>query len=515
MSENVKMPLTLGEVREILFNKKKIFLDSKALKPVEEAYNFLEEFSKNKVIYGINTGLGPMAQYRVDEKDAIQLQYNLIRSHCTGTGNILSPLQAKACLLARLYSFLQGKSGVHPSVVILLSELINKGAVPVIYDHGGVGASGDLVQLAHVALFMIGEGHGFFNGNRLPAKEIFALTGLQPINIYIREGLGIMNGTSAMTGMGLINILEAKNLLSASVAAASLINELVESFDDHFSSKLNEAKGHYGQQKIAAMMYSLLEDSKIIKKRDEHLYVERSDTFFGEKVQEYYSIRCVPQILGPIFDTISNAEKVLINELNSANDNPIVDASSGNVYHGGNFHGDYVALEMDKLKIALTKLTMLAERQINYLLNSKLNEKFPPFLNMGTLGLNLGLQALQFTATSTTAESQTLSYPMYLHSIPNNGDNQDIVSMGMNAASLTSRVIQNGFQVMAIQMIMLTQAFEISGKNEGLSSFSKNSIEKLRKIYKPGKEDRTYYEDIHKMKIEISEGNIFKSNIQF
>ena len=515
MSGIVKTPLSLGEVSDILYNNKQIILDRNKLEPVEEAYNFLEKFSKNKVIYGINTGLGPMAQYRVDEKDAVQLQLNLIRSHCTGTGNILTPLQAKACLLARLYSFLQGKSGIHPSVVILLAELINKEAVPVVYDHGGVGASGDLVQLAHVALFLIGEGHGLYKGQKLPAKDIFEQTGLKPINIYIREGLGVMNGTSAMTGIGLINIIEAKKLLSASIAASSLINELVESFDDHFSARLNEAKGHLGQQKIAATMYKVLEDSKFIKKRDEHLYIERSDTVFGEKVQEYYSIRCVPQILGPIYDTIQNAENVLVNELNSANDNPIVDSKTGNVYHGGNFHGDYVALEMDKLKIAIAKLTMLSERQINYLLNSKLNEKFPPFLNMGTLGLNLGLQALQFTATSTTAESQTLSYPMYLHSIPNNGDNQDIVSMGMNAAILTSRVIQNGFQVLSIQMIMITQAFEISGKKEGLSTFSKNQIEKFRKIFEPQKEDNIFYEKIENMRYELANGGLIDSLLQF
>jgi histidine ammonia-lyase len=212
----------------------------------------------------------------------------------------------------------------------------------------------------------------------------------------------------------------------------------------------------------------------------------------------------VPQILGPILDTISYSENVLVDELNSANDNPVIDAETQNVYHGGNFHGDYVALEMDKLKIAITKLVMLSERQINYLLNNKLNEKFPPFLNLGVLGLNLGLQGMQFSATSTTAECQTLAFPMYLHSIPNNADNQDIVSMGTNAALITAKVIENGFQVLAIQIIMLTQAFEHFGNDDKLSKFSKNTLTEFRQQFSPSKTDRTFYQDIEKMKNWLS-----------
>ncbi|MHA4847907.1 aromatic amino acid lyase, partial [Flavitalea antarctica] len=187
------------------------------------------------------------------------------------------------------------------------------------------------------------------------------------------------------------------------------------------------------------MMRSILSDSGMIRSRSEHLYVPENinQEVFADKVQEYYSLRCVTQVLGPVYDTILHAEQTVVDELNSVNDNPVVDHVSHNIFHGGNFHGDYISLEMDKLKIAITKLSMLSERQLNYLLNDKLNQKFPPFMNLGVLGFNFGMQGVQFTATSTVAENQTLSFPMYVHSIPNNNDNQDIVSMGCNAALMT------------------------------------------------------------------------------
>ena len=263
-----------------------------------------------------------------------------------------------------------------------------------------------------------------------------------------------MNGTSAMTGVGMANIIHAHYLLVCSIMLSAITNELMKSFDDHFSFELNHVKHHKGQSKVAEVMRTLLADSKLIRKRPEHLYHRKiEEAVFTDKVQEYYSLRCVPQILGPIYDTLLEVQRVLEDEVNSANDNPVIDHEKEMVYHGGNFHGDYVSLAMDKLKIVMTKLSMLSERQLNYLLNDKLNQKLSPFINLGKLGLNFGLQGMQFTATSTVAENQTLSYPMYLHSISNNNDNQDIVSMGCNAALMTRKVIDNSFDVLAVQTL--------------------------------------------------------------
>ena len=252
------------------------------------------------------------------------------------------------------------------------------------------------------------------------------------------------------------------------------MNEIAASYDDFVSQPLNDAKLHKGQQKIAEMMRVWMSDSKCTLKRENELYGQKhEEKIFEHKVQPYYSLRCTPQILGPVYDTLINTEEVLINEINSACDNPIVDPETQNVYHGGNFHGDYVSFEMDKLKIAITKLTMLSERQLNYLFHDRINGILPPFVNLGVLGLNYGLQASQFTATSTTAECQTLSNPMYIHSIPNNNDNQDIVSMGTNSALIAKTVIENSYQVMAIQFMGMAQAIDYLKIQDRLSSKSR------------------------------------------
>lgn len=492
----LKGELNLQHFFDVIFNDETVNLAPKLLENVENSYQFLKDFSKNKVIYGVNTGFGPMAQYKIKEKDIVQLQYNLIRSHASGVGVPLSKKYVKASIMARLNTLGLGHSGVHVSAIELMSELINRNIIPLIYEHGGVGASGDLVQLAHLALVLIGEGEVFYKGERRPTPEVFEKEGLEPMKVSLREGLALMNGTSVMSGIGIVNVIYTKRLLNYAVQCSAAINEIVEAYDDHLSETLNSAKKHKGQQKIAESMRTHLKDSLLTRKRDQFLYSERGTDVgdvFKEKVQEYYSLRCVPQILGPVLDTVNNVAKVLIEEVNSANDNPIVDVEKEQVYHGGNFHGDYVSLEMDKLKIAVTKLSMLSERQLNYLLNAKLNDILPPFVNLGTLGLNFGMQGVQFTATSTTAENQTLSNPMYVHSIPNNNDNQDVVSMGTNAALMAKKVIENTYEVVAIELITIVQAISFLEYEEKVSSKTKKLFTAIRQLVPEFKEDMVMY----------------------
>lgn len=494
--------LSLQDFSNIVFNNHPVTLQKADLERVNDNYLFLKSFSSNKLIYGINTGFGPMAQYKVSDENLLQLQYNLIRSHSSGSGNLLAPHLVKALMIARLNSIMRGFSGVHTEVAELLRDLINNNITPCIFEHGGVGASGDLVQLAHLGLVLIGEGEVLFEGEVRPTVEVFNKFNIKPLTIHGREGLAIINGTSAMTGMGMVNIIQARKLLEWGVVFSSMMNEVVEAYNDHYSYELNIVKHHKGQNHIGAMMRDVLKGSKMIRDRSEHLYQPDNiqQEVFEDKVQEYYSLRCVTQVLGPVYDTIVQAEKVVTDELNSVNDNPVIDHVNQNIFHGGNFHGDYVSLEMDKLKIAITKLSMLAERQLNYLLNEKLNQKFPPFVNLGVLGFNFGMQGMQFTATSTTAENQTLSYPMYVHSIPNNNDNQDIVSMGSNAALLTKKVIDNSFTVISIQAMSILQAIEYLGCQEKLSPVTKEVYTKLRAIFPSFVEDQPKYKDLKKVK---------------
>lgn len=492
------MEITLDQVHDMLFGGQSLEITAEEMCKVDECHRFLAKFANEKIIYGINTGFGPMAQWRVEDQYLEDLQYNIIRSHSTGAGPALGDEYVKAAMIARLGSFLQCRSGIHPEAVALLQAFINNNIIPFIPEHGSVGASGDLVQLAHIALCLIGEGQVHYNGEWKPTKEVMDSIGLKPLSIHIREGLSATNGTSVMTGIGAVNQLHAENLLRWAIVTGVWMNEIAESYDDYISEPLNSCRRHYGQQYIARQMRELASSSKCLKKREHALYDNghKDVKVFHDKVQAYYSLRCLPQILGPIHETLENARRVIEEELNAASDNPIVDPEAGNVFHGGNFHGDYISLEEDKVKIALVRLTMTAERQLNYLFHDRINGILPPFLNMGTLGLNYGMQACQFTATSTTAESQTLAMPNYVHSIPNNNDNQDIVSMGTNSALLCKHVIENAYQVMTILMMALAQATDCLKMQDRLSEKTGKIYDDIRMLTPTILEDTPFYEDI-------------------
>lgn len=499
--------LTLREMEQILYNGETIRISEKLRSQVVASYEFLKEFSKDKVIYGINTGFGPMAQWRIEDEHLKELQYNIIRSHSTGAGERLPDICVRAAMLSRLKTFLEGHSGVHVTLIDLLIEFVNRGICPVVPRHGSVGASGDLVQLAHIALTLIGEGEVSYRGEIRPAGEVMAENGLEPLQMHIREGLAVTNGTAVMTGIGTINYLQTERLLGWEILCSVMMNEIASSYDDFMSEVLNGLKFHPGQIRVAELMRSLSEGSKLLRNRKLELFHKSGEQVFKQKVQPYYSLRCIPQILGPVYDTLMNAGQVIEDEVNSVDDNPIVDMASANVIHGGNFHGDYISFEMDKLKIAVTKMTMLAERQMNYLFHDRINGILPPFVNLGVLGLNYGLQASQFTATSTTAESQTLSNPMYVHSIPNNNDNQDIVSMGTNSALICRTVVENCSQVLAIHLMALVQAVDCLDVADKLAPATRKLYDKVRGIVPVFKDDTPKYNEIKALQSLILESS--------
>lgn len=490
--------MDIATVNGLLFEGATMTLPEEEMGNVEKCYDFLQHFATEKVIYGINTGFGPMAQWRVDDNYLKQLQYNIIRSHSTGAGPALGDVEVKAAMIVRIGTFLQARSGVHPRVLRLLTEFVNRGIYPFIPEHGSVGASGDLVQLAHIGLCLIGEGKVHYHGEWRPTAEVLKENGLEPIGIYVREGLSICNGTSVMTGISLVNQYYAENLLKYAVIAGAWMNEIADSFDDYMSVEENICRRQPGQQVVARWLRETSEGSRRMQKREHELYdpAKNRDSYFEHKVQSYYSLRCVPQIYGPIYDTLRNASDTLYNELNSACDNPIVDYEARNIFHGGNFHGDYISLEVDKVKLAMVRLAMTAERQLNYLFHERINGILPPFLNMKTLGLNYAMQACQFTATSTTAECQTLAMSNYVHSIPCNNDNQDIVSMGTNSALLCRQVINNAYQVVSILYMALAQATDCLDIKDKLAPRTREQYDAIRRIMPAIGEDTPFYEEI-------------------
>ena len=493
---------SITDFNDVIYNNKKISIDASSLTKIKDSNAFLNSFIEGKIIYGINTGLGPMAQYKIEKEDQVLLQKNLIRSHAAGIGKHMPANFVKGAMLCRLISMSKGFSGVTIQTVETIVSFINNNIIPVVSQHGGVGASGDLVQLSQIALCLIGEGEVYYEGKLRSTADVLAELNIPPLEIKLREGLALINGTSFMTSVGITNVLLAKKALNQAILHGCLINELVESFNDHYSEELNKVKQHAHQQKIAERIRTTLESSKLIKNRHATYYNGISEErVFKKKVQEYYSLRCLPQILGPISKTIEDAEEVLLNEMNSVSDNPIIDVKAQNIFHGGNFHGDFISCEMSKLKNSIIKLSVLVERQLNFLLNHKLNNEFPPFLNAGTLGLNLGLQGAQYAATSTTAENQSMSASIYVHNIPSNNDNQDVVSMGTNEALATNKVIDNFFDINSVFSLAIFQASAIKNQNEKLSLDTLSyveSIAKLTDIIKDDKEIRPVFEKIKK-----------------
>ncbi|MCF7864982.1 MAG: aromatic amino acid ammonia-lyase [Candidatus Pacebacteria bacterium] len=503
--------INISNVGDVALRLQEIAISKESRSRLVKNFEYLKERSTKEVIYGLNTGFGPMAHIFISKEKQTELQYNLIRSHAVGLGDFIEPRYVRAIMFIRLQTLLKSHSAVHGDTCRLLVEFLNRNIVPITYQHGSVGASGDLVQLAHIAEALIGEGRVMYQGKIIETQRLFktvlAKDGIVPLKMHLREGLALINGTSSMTGIAALNVHYSKILLQNSARASSLLFEIVNASEDYFSKEISDVRPHYGQMKVGEFFRSILKSSKRIlreganaanafakhpvdslNKINKDIESTNYDTHHMDRSrQEIYSIRCAIQVLGPILDEIKNATQVVEIEMNSVTDNPLVFIDS-KIVHGGNFHGDYISYEMDKLKIAITKLSIFSERKLNFLVNDKVNKILPPFLNTGVVGLDLGLQGLQFVATSTVAENQSLSMPVSIHSISCNNDNQDIVSMGTNSALMAQKVIENTFDVLAIELMSIVRAVQILGIESDLSVGTKAFYESIKR-YISGKAD--------------------------
>ncbi len=483
--------LTIAEIADLVSsNSVKIQLDSKALRELEKSHTFLTNaVNKNDtVIYGVNTGFGPMANYLLAQDQIKLLQKNLVLSHAVGLGQKLPDTFVLAAMIVRLNTLVKGYSGISKSLAYQLTNFINKRIIPMVPEHGAVGTSGDLVQLAHIALGLLGKGQGSTDGKLVSIDSLLKKHKISPYVLKPKEGLSLINGTSMMTGIAAVLSFESMRILSIATRAGALALELVQGFEDSFGARLHELRPHPGQMVIARALRRLLVDSSLIQNRKilhKRVNKEKVVKAISGSVQEIYSFRCIAQILGPVYDTLTRTWDTVEIEMNAVTDNPILDRDRGQFLHGGNFHGEYIAAAADELKARIVKLTMLSERRLNFFLNHKVNQIFPPFLNLDTPGLTLGLQGLQFVATSTTAHSQTLAFPMSIHSISTNADNQDVVSMGTDATLLLKNVIDNAYIVLAIELVALAQGVEYLKVKPQLSKASRELVAFVRQFVKP------------------------------
>jgi len=484
--------LSFSEIIKLFLHNGKYQILKSTIKEIELCYNFLIKNKTKSDIYGLNTGFGPMASYKVDLSNYKSLQENLIYSHAVGQGAKMPKEFSKFVLLTRLFTLIKAKSAASPQLIDRILFFLNNKIYPVFYEHGSVGASGDLIQLADIMKGLLGKGLVYYE-DKIVNAEILSLPEFE---IGLRDGLAFINGTSAMTAIGLYNIYLSRKILNISIFTSSLLIELLNSYDDLFSKELNFCKLHTGQRIISKIIKENLQGSVLISKR----FKKNANR---PNIQEPYSVRCAPQILGPIYDAIENASDILVKEFNSISDNPIFDYKNNKILFGGNFHGDYVSFEMDKIKIAIAKLSKLLNRQLVVLLNPAINKKFPPFQNYKTLGLNLALQGIEFISASTVSENLTLSYPHYLHDVVSNNDNQDIVSMGANSALVCNKVLMNALDILAPLLFALMTAVYFNKLYEKLTNHHKIILKEFGYFDLTFDDERKFQDNLLNLKNKI------------
>ncbi len=498
--------LSLEDIVAIGVGDKQVSIDADALNRCRKSRAFLEdEVAAKRIIYGVNTSFGPMCNKIISDADIEALQVNLIKSHAAGLGDPLKPYIALAVLAVRLNTLVKGYSGVRIELVEFMATMINKGIAPYIPECGSVGASGDLVHLAHVALAIIGEGKVFYKKELKDVSGVFKTTGLVPLRLSFKEGIAIMNGTSAMTALAAFALYGAKKLLRLACVNAAFAVEIFGGIDDAFDEDLHEVKPHPGQKKIASIIRKLYEGSKNITLRKDMHDIIRSqqtqDRVFETSinVQDVYSIRCTPQILAPVMEAVEAATKTIEIEANSSNDNPIIIPDKKKIIHGGNFHGQSVGFAMDMLCMAISELCTLSERRLNKLLDKSLNEGLPEHLISGTVGLTMGFMGAQYLATSTTAENRQLANPVSTLSISCNASNQDVVSMGTVAARKAFKSVSNAKHILTLETLGQLQALSFrNSKTMGKGTTSIYSV--LEKHFSVYDNSRVFHDDLVKFR---------------
>jgi len=440
-----------------------------------------------RVVYGLNTGCGPLCDRAVPPAAAARFQRNLVRSHASGLGPAHPAPVVRATMALRAFSLAQGRSAVRPLVVETLVAMLNAGIHPVVPETGSVGASGDLVELAHVARALMGEGEVEWCGGRRPAAEALAAAGLAPVAFEGREALALMNGTACEAAQAALLVLGE--------AAAALVIEVLGGRSEAFDARVHAARAHAGQGASAAHLRALLAGSRRL--RDGAAGAEGGNGRLAP-VQDAYTLRCVPQVLGAVRATVAHVREVVEVELGSVTDNPTFFPEEDAVLHAGNFHGQPVALAVDHLKVALAEVALFSERRLARLLDPATNGGLPPFLIRDEVGVRSGLMGLQYCASSTVADNAVLAHPASLGSVPTNANNQDVVGMGTVAVRHARRLLENARRVVAIELLAAAEAVDLVGA-EDLGAATRAVYTRVREIVPPLLEDRPLGTDVERL----------------
>ena len=496
--------MTLEAVREVAAEKRPVLLAPDAREAVGRARAVVDKLvANNQVSYAITTGVGRLSDVRIAGEQIRELQVNLIRSHAVGVGEPLATAETRAMMLLRANSLSKGNSGVRAAVIDTICEMLNRGVTPMVPSQGSVGASGDLAPLAHLALALMGEGECIDEkGAKVASAEALKAAQIKPVVLEAKEAVSLINGTQAMLAIGALSQLAAERLVDSADVIGAMACDALQGTNVAYDERIQQARPHAGQIKSAANLRRLLEESEI---RYSHRDCGR--------VQDAYSLRCIPQVHGAVRDTLAHCRAVFETEMNSAVDNPLVFVKNpkamdgeGEVLSGGNFHGEPVAFALDFLAIALSALAGISERRLERLVNPALNEGLPPFLAPGA-GLNSGFMMPQVTAAALVSENKVLAHPASVDSITTSGNKEDFVSMGMTAANKLTRIVGNTRNTLAIEAMAAAQALDFLAPLK-TSKPLQRAHAAIRSVCATMQQDRVMYPDFARIAEVIASGKL-------
>jgi histidine ammonia-lyase len=496
--------LTLEAVQEVAVKRCPVLLAPDARAAVDRARAVVDALvAGNKVSYAITTGVGKLSDVRIAGDQIREMQANLVRSHAVGVGHPLSIAEVRAMMVLRANSLSKGFSGVRTEVIDAFCEMLNRGVTPFVPSQGSVGASGDLAPLAHLALVIIGEGECMDEkGLRISGAEALQRAQVKPVVLEAKEAVSLINGTQGMLAVGILALLAAETLVDSADVIGALTLDALRGTDAAFDQRIHQARPHQGQLKSAENLRRMLEGSQI---RESHRDCGR--------VQDAYSLRCIPQVHGAVRDTLTHCRAVMETEINSAVDNPLVFVKNnkqadgeGDVISGGNFHGEPVAFALDFLGIALSALAGISERRLERLVNPALSEGLPPFLAAGA-GLNSGFMMPQVTAAALVSENKVLAHPASVDSITTSGNKEDYVSMGMTASLKLKRIIENTRNAMAIEAMAAAQALDFIAPLK-TSKRGQAAYAAIRSVCPTMEKDRVMYQDFARISELIASGKV-------